>query len=132
MQVMPETKQQQKERKKMKTIYPMALVTTGTKRIIMGLALAVTVMLLGSDALAKKGGTSILHFNFTSAMTNTGVDSDASGTVSGKLSQQGNASNQRLKISLANLGPNATYQLVAFIGDDIDSTNVAEFTTDSK
>ncbi|HXI84527.1 MAG TPA: ice-binding family protein [Verrucomicrobiae bacterium] len=116
----------------MKAVYPMALVVSGTKQIIMGLALAAAVMFPRTDALAKQSGTSILHFNFSSAMTNTGVDPDASGNVTGKLTRQGNASNQQLKISLANLDPSTTYELAAFLGDDTNSTSVAEFTTDSK
>ncbi|HXI84535.1 MAG TPA: ice-binding family protein [Verrucomicrobiae bacterium] len=115
-----------------KTNYPLTLVTNRTKRILTGLALAGAVMFPRADAIAKQGGTSILHFNFTSVMTNSGVEPDASGNVTGKLSQQGNANNQQLKISLANLSPSTTYQLDAFIGDDTNSTSVAEFTTDSK
>ena len=116
----------------MKANYPMALVTNGTKRILTGLALAVAMMFLRSDALAASSGTSILHFIFKSAMTNTGVDADASGNVSGKLTRQGNASNQQLKISLANLDPNTTYQLATFIGNDTNSMSVTQITTDSK
>ncbi|MBI3852246.1 MAG: DUF3494 domain-containing protein [Verrucomicrobia bacterium] len=100
----------------------------------MGMALALAVMYPNHDSIAKnsnKGGTSILHLNFVTAMLNTGVDPDASGSVNGKLNRQGNASNQRLQISLANLDPNTTYQLAAFIGDDTNSTSVASFTTDA-
>jgi hypothetical protein len=130
---MAETKQQQKEKGAMKAIHRMSLAVNGTKQIVyVGLALAVAMMFLRSDALATQGGTSILHFNFVSAMTNTGVEPDDSGTVNGKLNRQGNASNQQLKISLANLNPNTTYQLAAFIGDDTNSTSVTGFTTDSK
>ncbi len=116
----------------MTAVYPIAVVLNGSKRIAMGLTLAVAMMFPRSDALAKQSGTSILHFNFASPMTNTGADPDASGTVSGKLNSQGNASNQQLKIALANLNPNTTYQLVAVTGDEINSTNVTALTTDSK
>ena len=114
----------------MRAIYPMALVVNGTKRILTGLVVAGAVMFLPHEALAKQGGTSILHFNFMSAMTNTGVD--ASGTVNGKQNSQGNASSQQLKISLANLDPNTAYQLVAYIGNDTNSTSVTNITMDLK
>jgi hypothetical protein len=103
----------------------------GTKRKLMGLILAAALMFLHHNAVAKPGGTSILHFNFVTAMANTGVDANAGGSVNGKLNRQGNANNQRLQMSLVNLDPNTTYQLAAFIGDDTNSTSVTEFTTDS-
>jgi hypothetical protein len=98
----------------------------------LGLALAVAMTFVRSDALAAPGGTSILHFMFQSNMTNTGVDPLAGGTLNGELNRQGNANNQQLKISLAHLSPMTTYQLAAILGDDADLTTVAEFTTDSK
>jgi hypothetical protein len=103
----------------------------GTNRRLGGLLLAVALVFLHHHAVAKPGGTTILHFNFVTAMANTGVDANARGSVNGKLNRQGNANNQRLQISLANLDPNTTYQLAAFIGDDSNSTSVTEFTTDS-
>jgi len=65
-------------------------------------------------------------------MVNTGVDSDAAGkiTVSMKGSVKGN--DEQLKISLTKLDPNATYELVAFIGDDTNAMNIAALTTDRK
>ena len=102
----------------------------GTKRMLMGLVLAVAVMFLPHDAVAKQGGTDILHFMFNKEMTNTGVDPDARGKIEETLTRQGNANNQRLKISLANLDPNTAYRLIAFIGDDTSSTSIAAFTTD--
>jgi len=98
----------------------------------MGLAVAAGMMFLRSDALAASSGTSSLNFTFKSAMTNTDIDPDARGSVNGKLTSNGNASNQQLMMSLTKLDSNTTYQLAAFVGNDISSTNVAEFTTDSK
>ena len=129
---MAEMKQQQKEKSTMKAFYPMALVVNATKPIITGLALAVAMMFLPHDALATPNGTSILHFAFKSAMTNTGVDPDASGNVNGNLIRQGNANSLLLTISLAKLDPNTTYQLAAIIGDDTSPTSVTNFTTTSK
>jgi len=116
----------------MKASYSMALVMNGTKRILTGLALAAAMMFLRSDALAKPNGTSVLHFTFKSAMTNTGVEPDGSGNVDGNLDRRGNANALLLKISLAKLTPNTAYQLVAYIGNDANPTSVTEFTTDKK
>src|SRR5579859_2886385 len=100
----------------------MALAVNGTKRIIyVGLALAGAVMFLGSDALAKSGGTSSLHVMFKKVMTNTGVAPNASGNVSGTLTRAGNANSQQLGISLAGLSASTAYQLIAFIGDDVNA-----------
>jgi hypothetical protein len=129
---MAEMKQQQKEKSTMKAFYPMALVVNATKPIITGLALAVAMMFLPHDALATPNGTSILHFAFKSAMTNTVVGPDASGNVNGNLIRQGNANSLLLTISLAKLDPNTTYQLAAIIGDDTSPTSVTNFTTTSK
>ena len=101
-------------------------------RVLMGLVLAVAVMFLPHAAVAKQGGTDILHFMFSKEMTNTGVDSDARGKIQETLTRQGNANNQGIKISLAKLNPNTAYQLIAFIGEDTSSTSIAEFTTDRK
>jgi metallophosphoesterase (TIGR03768 family) len=116
----------------MKAIVPMALVVNARKWIIMGLAFAVVMIFLRSDALATPGGTSTLQFNFVTAMTNPGVDPSASGNVNCKLNRQGSANNLQLKISLAKLDPDTAYQLIAYIDDDTNSTSVTEFTTGSK
>ena len=100
----------------MRAIYPMALVVNGTKRILTGLVVAGAVMFLPHDALAAPNGTSVLQFTFKSAMTNTVVDTAASGTVNGTMDRQNNAKSLLLKISLAKLTPNTAYRLVAYIG----------------
>src|SRR5579859_7604512 len=126
-------KQQQKESSPMKVIHRMASVVNGTKRpIYMGLALAGALMFLRANALAAPSGTSSVHYTFKSALTNTGVDADAKGSVNGSLTRQGNVTNQHLTVSLVKLDSNTTYQLVAFIGDDVNSTNVAVLTTNKK
>jgi hypothetical protein len=129
---MAKMKQQQQEKSTMKAIHSMTLVVNATKPIITGLALAVAMMFLPHDALATPNGTSVLHFAFKSAMTNTVVDPDASGNVNGNLIRQGNANSLLLTISLAKLDPNTTYQLAAIIGDDTSPTSVTNFTTTSK
>jgi hypothetical protein len=101
-----------------------------TKCLLTGLSLAMATML--SPHAFAKGGTSIQHFTFKTAMTGTGVDADASGNVAGSITHQGNAFNQSLNVSVAHLDPNATYQVTAFLGDDTNEVGVGEFTTDAK
>ena len=111
----------------------MALVANGTKRILTGLVVAGAVMFLPHDAIAKQAGTSI-HFMFKTAMVNTLADhvEDARGTIHGNLNRRSNANYLWLRISLAKLAPNTAYQLVAYIGNDTNSTSVTEITTDSR
>lgn len=95
-------------------------------RTITALALSVTAGLLTQQALAKKGGTSILHFMLRVTMTGTGT-----GNVGAKRNQQGGADNQRLEITVANLAAATTYQLLASTTDNTNLLAVGEFTTDS-
>ena len=116
----------------MRAIYPMALVVNGTKQILTGLVVAGAVMFLPHGALAAANGTSVLHFTFKTAMTNTVVNPAARGTIYGNLNRRGNANNLRLRITLAKLDRNTAYQLVAYIDNDTNATSVATITTDSK
>ncbi len=100
-----------------------------TKRILAGVVVVIAMTLLRFEAA---GGTSVLHVLYNTAMANSGVDPNASGKINGMLNRQGNSNNQRLRLTLANLDPNATYQLMAYIGDDANPRNVADLTTDSK
>jgi hypothetical protein len=102
-----------------------------TKQLFTGLSLAIATM-LSPHAFAAKGGTSVQHFTFTTAMTPTGVDANASGSVAGSITRQGNSFNQSLNVSVAHLGSNAVYQVTALLGDDTNEVAVGEFTTDSK
>src|SRR4051794_15674500 len=101
----------------------------GAKRILAGIVVVIAMTLLRFEAA---GGTSVLHVLYNSDMANSGVDPNASGKINGMLNRQGNANNQRLRLTLANLDPSATYQLMAYIGDDANPRNVADLTTDSK
>jgi|GEM_PF-2027625 len=102
-----------------------------TKRLFTGLSLAIATM-LSPHVFAAQSGTSVQHFTFKTAMTSTGVDTNATGSVSGSITRQGKALNQSLNISVAHLDPNATYQITAFLGDDTNEVNVIGFTTDSR
>jgi hypothetical protein len=99
-----------------------------TKRILAAIILVVAMTLLHFEA----AGSSVLHVLYNVDMANSGVDPNATGKLNGTLTRQGNANNQRLRLSLANLDPSSTYQLMAFIGDDAIPRNVADLTTDSK
>src|SRR4051812_26462411 len=102
-----------------------------SKRTLTGLALAVT-LLSQHNALGAKGGTSVLHFTFKTAMTITGADADASGNVAGSIMRQGSANSQSLKISVAHLDPDTAYLVTALLGGDTNEVFVGGFTTDSK
>ena len=101
----------------------------GTKRVLTGIVLALAVMFTRQEASAS---ASLLHVLYKTVMVNTGVDANAKGQIDGTLNRQGNANNQRLKITLSNLDPGTDYQLSAFIGDDSNRRVIAGFTTDSK
>jgi len=121
----------------MNATHPIVSAVNATKRILTSFGLALAVLGLGQGALANPGdqgpnGTTILHFTFNSVMTNSSVDPEAKGTIAGNLNHQGNANYRMLKIALTKLTPNSTYQLAALLGDDTNTTRVAEFTTTKK
>jgi hypothetical protein len=97
------------------------------KGITLTVAVFLGVLLVQTVAVAKKGGTSILHFMIHATM----VGSNATGSVDAKLNQQGNADNQRLTITVANLDSNTTYHLLALLNDDTNLTAVVDFDTDA-
>jgi hypothetical protein len=100
------------------------------KVALAGFTVLLTVILVQHEAAAKKAGTSILHFMVRSAMSSTGFDADATGSVDGKRNQQGNADNQRLEIVLGHLDGKATYALLASTLDDTNFQQVATIDTD--
>jgi hypothetical protein len=106
-------------------------------RSTFGLALA--AMLLPHDLVAASGGNDIVDFTSETAMMNTNAESGngfgtvgASGKVNVTMTRQGNANNQQLMISTSDLNPNTAYVLTAYLGDDTNATNIADFTTDKK
>jgi hypothetical protein len=109
-----------------------ASVNRGKTLKVLGLVigLAVAVMFSPNDMVAAPGGTGIVQFISETDMTNTGVNPDASGKINVTASQGNDNNHQQLNISLANLDPNTTYQLIAFIGDDTNAMSIAGFTTD--
>src|ERR1700685_1857464 len=84
-------------------------------RLTFGLALV--VMISPHNAI---GGSSIIKFTSETDMVNTSTNtvfgvSDASGKINVTMDLQGNANDQRLQISLANLNPNTEYGLIAYL-----------------
>src|SRR5205085_5369967 len=73
-----------------------------------------------------------LTYSFRTAMTNTGVDTDARGTVRGNLTRRGGIDNQRLTVAVSKLDANATHHLVAFLDESVPYTAAADFTTDRR
>lgn len=92
----------------------------------------VAVVLSSHTAIAKSGGTDILHFISKSDMVNTGVEPDARGKIDVMMNQQGNASKQQLEIVLSKLNPSTDYRLIVFVGDATNAMDVTVFTTDKK
>jgi hypothetical protein len=81
--------------------------------------------------LAASHGTDILHLFVREGMTNTGVVTDASGLVRARQNEQGHANNQTLEIVAKGLDTNASYQLLAVVGDDTNLTLVTNFNSDA-
>ncbi len=101
--------------------------------VTIGIVLGITtsLLLIPSHAKAEAGGTSILHLAIRDTMINTGVNTNAAGRVDAKQNKQGRSNVQRLDISASNLEPSAPYQLLALLGDDTNSTAVANLTSDA-
>jgi len=101
---------------------------SGRQRILIALVIAVGALFSRHDASA---GTRVLNVVFQMDMVSSGVDTNASGKISGNLNRNSSGSSQQLKITLAKLEPDTEYQLSAFIGDDPNRRSVAAFTTDT-
>ena len=95
------------------------------------LGIAASLLLIPSHVKAAAGGTSILHLAIRETMTNTGVNTNAVGRVDANQNKQGRANVQRLDIFASNLGTNVAYQLLALLGDDTNSTTVANLASDA-
>jgi hypothetical protein len=89
-----------------------------------------TAIFLSAPAMFASAVVSSLHYSFKAALTNTGVDTDARGTVSGSLSRRGVTDKQSLKISLSRLDASTPYHVTAFLDDSSSATAVTDFSTE--
>jgi hypothetical protein len=94
--------------------------------------LGIAALSVISLSAGPKRGTDILHLSTRKQMTDEGVVPNATGSIALSQNKQGNANNQRLDLLVSNLETNATYQLLAGIGDNPNLVQVDEFTTDNK
>ena len=74
-------------------------------------------------------GTDILHLQVGVTMTNTGVETNASGKVTAQQNIQGNANIQRFDVAVKGLAANSTYWLYAASVDETNLSPVTSFTT---
>ena len=102
-----------------------------TKHLVRGLLFGAAI-LFWSHAAPASPVVNSFSYSFRAAMTNNGVDPDAASTVRGSLTRRGATDNQRLTITASKLQTATTYQLVAFLGDSVSATAVADFITDRR
>ena len=76
------------------------------KQFTVAAIIATLTVLTTQHALAKQGGTSILHLTVSVPMTSSGFDADASGSVNADDKTQGGAAKQSLDINAVNLDSN--------------------------
>lgn len=89
-------------------------------------------LLLSSHAALAASVVNSFSYSFQAAMTNTGVDPDARGTVRGSLSRRGATDNQRLTITVSKLDTDTTNHVVAFLDDSADALDIVDFATDRR
>lgn len=82
-------------------------------------------------AFAQASSKDSLSFSVTEAMTNEGVESNATGSVTAAFKEKGAESDQHLTISANGLTPGATYHLFAqLLGGGADPVDAGEFVAD--
>ena len=104
----------------------------GVKDYVVRTLVCGTVLLFLAQASNASPFINSFNYRFKTAVTNSGVEPSARGTVSGTLAQRGAADTQKLTVTVSKLQANTTYHIVAFLADSVDPTAVADFTTDKK
>ena len=84
------------------------------------------------DTRAAAAPTTTLSYSFSTVFKNSGIAPAIAGKLTGKFKRVGTVNNQQLAISLTNLTPSTTFQIVALLGSDTGATPVASFTSDAK
>src|ERR1051326_2840025 len=110
-----------------------------TSFILCAGAVALTFTSIDTLALPGRGGapqgggpgtgTDILHLQVGVTMTNTGVETNASGRVTAQQNIQGNANIQRFDVAVKGLATNSIYWLYAASVDETNLSPVTSFTT---
>jgi hypothetical protein len=94
------------------------------------------VWTFGSTAQAgspvTRRGTSVLHYMTQNALIATEAGSNAVGQLRLQQNEQGNSSKQSLRLLAAGLEPNASYNLIAVLGDDTNAVQVASLAADRR
>jgi hypothetical protein len=92
-----------------------------------------TVLSLEASAAqpVTRRGTSVLHYMTRNELKSTDGTNAVLGTVRLQSNEQGRSSKEMLDIRLAGLEADATYRLLAVMGDDTNAFVVGEFSTDS-
>src|SRR5882724_5754733 len=85
--------------------------TNATKRLLLGFVLGAAVILQCQQASAKLPAES-MRYTLKATLTNTLVEPNARGTVSGSLSSKGSVESQLLRVWLTKLTPGAGYSLI--------------------
>src|ERR1043165_3123238 len=101
------------------------------RNLIWGVVLGAAVLVLLQAAPASAAVNAFSH-TFQATMSPTGVDPNARGSVHGNLTRRGAVDNQRLTVTVSRLDTNTTYHLMAYLGDDIAATAVADLVTDRR
>jgi hypothetical protein len=91
-----------------------------------------TLAALFSAVIVAQGGPgTFVRYHVDTAMTATGIDSNATGSVQAFLKHQGKSDNRRLRMRVANLEPRAAFSLQGTVGEADGAVVVAQFTTDA-
>jgi hypothetical protein len=107
------------------------LVLKRSRNLLRALVLGAAVLVM-SGAASASAAVNAFSYTFRADMTGSGVDTDARGKIHGNLTRRGAVDNQRLTVAVSSLDANTTYHLMAFLGEDVTATAVAEFVTDHR
>lgn len=102
----------------------------GAKRLLTNLF--IILGLVCSYPVATAATATALSYNLKTVMVGTGLDNNARGNAFFMLIRNEDGDSQRLRIQVAGLARNTTYQLRALLGDDAGTTAIADFTTDRR
>lgn len=85
-----------------------------------------------AETPVTRRGTSVMHYMTRSELRSTNEASPVLGTVRLQSNEQGQSAKQRLDIRLSGLETNATYGLIALMGDDTNAFRVVDIHSNGK